>query len=325
MRAYLALAALVAFVAPALCSDTPRFSRVTPEVLAYRKTKDSIVTLKVQKKTSRKETIGTGVIIDERGYVVTNRHVVAGAVEVKVTLNDDTSHAAEVDFEYGANDIAVVKVQTNRKLKALPFAPSSDVERGEKVIAIGHPFGYEKSVSTGIVSGLDREVEMGSITLKGLIQITADINPGNSGGPLLNINGEMIGINVALRADAQGIAFALSSDTVQQVLSRRLSASRRSGIYHGLDVREKVQSDGEDRCEAVVHDVAQNTPAASAGLKEGDRIVKLGEFKVGNRFDVERALWDVRTGETVEVTVLRAGREVHVPLKLDPDGRTASR
>src|SRR5262249_8371397 len=132
MRAYLALATVIALVAPASGTDnSPRFSRVTPEGLAYRKTKDSIVPLKVQKTTSRKDAIGTGVSIDERGFVVTNRHVVAGAVEVKVTLNDDTSYAAEIDFEDGANDIAVVKIQTSQKLKALPFAPSSDVERGE--------------------------------------------------------------------------------------------------------------------------------------------------------------------------------------------------
>src|SRR5262245_59887521 len=113
MRAYLALDTVIALVARACGTDyCPRFFRGTPVELAYRKTKDSIVTLKVQKKTSRKETIGTGVIIDERGFVVTNRHVVAGAVEVKVTLNDDTSYAAEIDFEDGANDIAVVKIQT---------------------------------------------------------------------------------------------------------------------------------------------------------------------------------------------------------------------
>jgi len=307
-------------------SSSSSSNRHTWVVKAVRKTRDSVVTLKVTKKTSRKETVGTGVIVDERGYVVTNRHVVNGAVEVKVVLTDNSSYAGEVDFEDGANDLAVVKFSAPHKLKALPLGPATDLMPGEPVIAIGHPFGYANTISTGIISALDREIEMpNGITLKGLIQTNAAINPGNSGGPLLNADGELIGINVALRSDAQNIAFALNADTVQQVLSRRLSASRKLGVYHGLDVREKVVEEGTDRARAIVHEVADNTPAAAAGLKEGDQIVRLGEVRVTNRFDVERSLWDVRTGETVEVMILRSGREVRIPMKIDRETRTASR
>jgi serine protease Do len=307
-------------------ASTSGSNRITWVVKAVRKTKESIVTLKVTKKTSRKETVGTGVIVDERGYIVTNRHVVNGGIEVKVVLSDNSSYSAEVDFEDGANDLAVVKISAPRKLRALPLGPATDLMPGEPVVAIGHPFGYVNTVSTGIVSALDREIEMpNGITLKNLIQTTAPINPGNSGGPLLNADGELIGINVALRSDAQNIAFALNADTVQQVLSRRLSASRKLGVYHGLDVREKVVEEGVDRAKAIVHEVADNTPAAAAGLKEGDQIVRLGEVRVTNRFDVERSLWDVRTGDTVEVMVVRSGREVRIPMKLDRETRTASR
>src|SRR5438477_70408 len=112
-----------------------------------------------------------------------------------------------------------LRIKTAKKLKALPLGPATDIMVGEEVIAIGHPFGYLNTVSKGIVSALEREVEMPSgVILKGLLQTTASINPGNSGGPLLNADGEVIGINVALRSDAQNIAFALSADTVQQVL-----------------------------------------------------------------------------------------------------------
>jgi serine protease Do len=296
-------------------------------VRAVRKTKDSIVSLKIAKKTSRKDVVGTGVIIDERGYIITNKHVVANAVEVKVELADGSLHQGEIDFEDGSIDLAVIKIKSPKKLQALRLGPAADLMQGEPVVAIGHPYGYVNTVSTGIISAVGREVEMpGGVMLKNLIQITAAINPGNSGGPLLNADGELIGINVALRSDAQNIAFALNADTVQQDLSRRLSASRKLGVYHGLDVRENVLPEGENRTRAIVHDVADNTPAAAAGLKEGDQLIRLGDYRVANRFDVERSLWDVRTGEAVAVTVLREGREVKVSMKLGEDtSRTASR
>ena len=306
--------------------QTARARRETPTVLAVRKTQDGIVTMKVQKRSARKPTIGTGIIIDERGYIVTNRHVIKDAEEINLTLFDGSTHTAALEFEEPSYDLAVVKIKTSKKLKTLRLGPASDLMVGEEVIAIGNPFGYENSVSKGIISAVGREIEMpGGVTLSNLIQTTASINPGNSGGPLLNINGEVIGINVALRQDAQGIAFALNADTVQEVLSRRLSASRRTGYYHGLDVREKVDEDGEERSRVVVHDVAENTPAAAAGLKEGDQIVRLGSLSVGNRFDVERALWDTHVGEKVTVTVVRSGRRLNVEMPLSSSQSIASR
>jgi serine protease Do len=301
-----------------------RFPRETPTVLAVRKTREGIVTLKVQKKTARKETIGTGIIVDERGYIVTNRHVIQNATQINVVLHDKSTHTAELDFDEASHDLAVVKIKTSKQLKVLRLGPASDLMVGEEVIAIGNPFGYTNTVSKGIISAVGREIEMpGGVTLTNLIQTTASINPGNSGGPLLNINGELIGINVALRQDAQGIAFALNADTVQQVLSRRLSASRRTGYYHGLDVREKLDEDSEQRSRVVVHDVAENTPAAAAGLKEGDQIVRLGDLSVVNRFDVERALWDTHVGDKVPVTVVRSGHRLHVEMPLS-DSRSAT-
>jgi len=300
--------------------QAPRFPRETPTVLAVRKTRDSIVTLKVQKRNARKETVGTGVLIDERGYIVTNRHVVLSAVSIKAVLFDQSAHVAAVDFEDAGHDLAVVKIETTRRLKALHLGPASDLMVGEEVIAIGHPFGYTNTVSKGIISAVGREVEMpGGVTLTNLIQTTASINPGNSGGPLLNINGELIGINVALRQDAQNIAFALNADTVQEVLSRRLSASRKTGFSHGRDVREKVVPEGDAHSLVLVHDVAEGTPASAAGLREGDRIVRLGGHEIVNRFDVERALWDTRAGGKVTVTVVRAGRELSVEMPLTRD------
>jgi serine protease Do len=149
-----------------------------------------------------------------------------------------------------------------------------------------------------------------------LIQTNATINPGNSGGPLLNINGELIGINVALRDGAQGIAFALNADLVQQVLCKHLSASRVAGVQHGMGCQEAPISETEQRQRVVVRAVAEFSPAASAGLRRGDEIVYVAARKVGNCFDVERALFDCRPGECVDVTVLRDGNQLSVSLAL---------
>jgi serine protease Do len=165
----------------------------------------------------------------------------------------------------------------------------------------------------------------GGVTLTGLIQITAGINPGNSGGPLLNINGEVIGINVALRQDAQGIAFALNADQVQQVLSKRLSARRLSGVHHGLTCRARVDAKGSPRQRVVVTEVAGSSPARTAGLKRDDEIVSVGGLLVVNSFDLERSFWDRKPGERVHLKVFRQGREIRVPLTLAGDGQSLDR
>jgi serine protease Do len=296
-----------------------QYARRTPIVEAVQKTRAGIVAVKAEKKGSwgRKETGGSGVIVDERGYVVTNDHVVASADRVVVHLADGSELAATVVAEDASHDLAVLRLSTTRKLQALPFGTSSDVMLGETVIAIGHPFGYANTVSTGIVSGLGREVTMPSgEVLRDLIQTNASINPGNSGGPLLNVNGELIGINVAIREGAQGISFALSADQVQQALSKHLSSAKVAGVSHGLGVVERtLQEDGPQRQQVVVE--TAGGAAAGAGLRRGDAVLKVADRAVGNRLDVERAVWDCKAGQKVEVTVLRDGKELALTLTLE--------
>src|SRR5262245_5883295 len=234
------LAALIFVDAGAGTEKSTPFSRRNPVTEAVAKTKTAIVAVKVPRPSGGKDMVGTGVIVDERGYVITNRHVVGAGRNVKIQLHDGDLLTGEVVVTEASWDLAVVRIRTEKSLAALPFAPVADLMVGETVIAVGHPYGYQHTVSTGIISALDREVEMptGDV-LTGLIQTSAPINPGNSGGPLLNINGELIGINVALREGAQAIAFAINAGSAQRVLKKHLSASRLAGIDHGLVCKEE--------------------------------------------------------------------------------------
>ena len=308
-----ALLAVVLLATPGAATEKSPYPRQNPITDAVKKTKDSVVTIKVPRPNGSKDTVGTGVIIDERGFIVTNRHVVGASRQVRVRLNDGTELAADVLWGETAYDLAILRIQTSKKLKALKPAPVSDLMVGETVIAVGHPFGYTNTVSTGIVSALGREITMPSgDTLTGLIQTNASINPGNSGGPLLNINGELIGINVALRDGAQGIAFAINAGTLENVLSKQLSAYKLAGVHHGLQVEEKLLAETGDRQRVVVAGFKGN----GSDLVKGDEILAVENEQVSNSFDVERAFWDKRAGEKVNLKVVRQGQELEVTLVL---------
>jgi serine protease Do len=293
-----------------------QYSRKTPIVEAVEKVRHAIVTLRVTRSSEwggKGGLVGTGVIVDERGYLITNHHVIADARKIQATLADRSVLEARIHTEEPDHDLAILRLVTKKKVKALTFGPGSDLMVGETVIAIGNPHGYTNSVSTGIISALGREITMpAGATLTNLIQTNASINPGNSGGPLVNINGELIGINVALRQDAQGIAFALNAETVKSVLSKHLSSLKVSKVGHGLTCTEKVASEGKERQKVVVEKVGNE----KSGLKQGDVLVKMGSLPVQNRFDVERALWGYKSGDKAEVVVLRAGKLTTVSLTL---------
>jgi serine protease Do len=294
------------------------FSRRNPITETVQKTRGAIVTIKVPR-ASGKDMVGTGVIVDESGYIVTNKHVVGGARTVKIELHNGDVFQGSVIVAESAYDLAVVSIKAGKKLQALHFAKGDDLMEGEMVIAIGHPYGYKNTVSSGIIGALDREIEMptGDV-LTGLIQHDASINPGNSGGPLFNINAEMIGINVALREGAQGIAFAINAETVKKLLARHLTAAKMAGVDHGLVCKEEVVGETGPR-----HKVVVETP--SAPLVKGDQIVAVGATNVINKFDLERALWTTKPGDRVDVRVVREGKELTVSMTLrSGDGAVAT-
>jgi serine protease Do len=306
-----ALVFLVLAQVVAAADDEP-FPRRSPITEAVQKTKASIVSIRVPRPGGGKDMIGGGVIIDLRGVIITNRHVVGSHHTVTVRLHDGVTLTGVVLAGDSACDLAVVRVDAKQKLAALPLAPVNDLLVGETVIAIGHPFGYTNTVSTGVISALGREIEMPTRdVITGLIQHTAAINPGNSGGPLLNVNGELIGINVALREGAQNIAFAINSDEVKTFLGKHMSALKVSGVHHGLAYEEMVLGETGDRQRVVVAE-----DAAAAGLKSGDEIRAVGSLRIRNAFDLERALWGKKPGERVALKVIRQGREMTVSLTL---------
>ncbi len=275
---------------------------------------------------SRINGMGTGILIDPRGYIVTNYHVVEDVNVIRVRLSDGTAQSALVLARSREADLALLKIDVAHPLPVMPLGTAQDLMVGETVVAIGNPYGYEHTVSVGVVSAIKRDVSLNKeMSYRSLIQTDASINPGNSGGPLLNINGELIGVNVAIRAGAQGIGFAIPVDQMVRVVADMLRARRRQGAYDGLACRDRLEpsADGPVR-DVVVEHVDANSPASAAGLRRGDVVVRVGDVRVACSYDVERALLDRQAGEHVPVVVRRAAAEQKSELVLQPASRGRS-
>ena len=313
--AVLAVALFVPLVHASEPADPPKQKNNDPRsndpvVKAVKKAMPSVVAIRVPRPNGEKPMIGSGVIVHKSGLIITNRHVTAGKRYVKVRLHDGADLTGEVLVTDPDLDLAIVRITSETALQPLSLG-ADDMMLAEKVIAIGSPYGYEGTVSLGIISALNRKITMpNDVEMTGLIQHDAPINPGNSGGPLLNINAEVIGINVAMRDGAQNIAFAINSKTVGRFLTKHLNAKLISGIEHGLKCEEKIVAEVGDRQRMVVKN------AAYGELKSGDEIVTVGDAKVANAFEVESAFWNTKPGQKVEVKVLRENRPLTVILTL---------
>ncbi|MCG8448677.1 MAG: trypsin-like peptidase domain-containing protein, partial [Pirellulales bacterium] len=179
--------------------------------------------------------MGTGVVIDPRGYILTNHHVVDGVRRINITLAGGQTYVAQIVAYEKKSDLAIIRIRTPSLLPVIHLGTSEDLMEGETVIAMGNAFGYEHTVTTGIISALHRNVQVNETQqYLDLIQTDASINPGNSGGPLLNIDGEMVGVNVAVRAGAQGIGFAIPIDKALEIATRLLSIEKLDNHWHGM-------------------------------------------------------------------------------------------
>jgi serine protease Do len=232
-----------------------------------------------------------------------------------VTLFNGSSYDAQVISYDRRQDLAIIRIEPDEPMQVLPIGTSSDLMVAENVYAVGNAFGYEDTVTSGIISALHRDVEVDEVqSYENLIQTDASINPGNSGGPLLNLDGEVIGINVAIRSGAQRIGFAIPIDDARRTIARLLSSEKLSGLSHGV-VAEDVKT--AEECKLVVRSVAAESPAQAAGLQPGDVITKVREITVLDGVDFERALLGEARGRSVDVVLLREGRTLTRQLQLD--------
>ena len=262
--------------------------------------------------------MGTGIIIDPRGYIVTNQHVVDDVTSLRIRLSDGASHNAVVVARHPELDLAIIKIDSSVALPVMPVGTASDLMIGETVIAIGNAFGYEHTVSVGVISAIKRDVSLNeNMAYKSLIQTDASINPGNSGGPLININGELVGVNVAIRAGAQGIGFAIPVDHMVTSVCQMLKARRRSTTYDGLVCRDILQASKDGIIRKVIVDrVDASSPAETSGLVSGDVVLQVGDVKIASGIDVERGLMDRKSGESVAILVRRGDQEKSVKIAL---------
>ena len=265
----------------------------------------------------RREGMGSGVIVDASGIVLTNNHVVEGADEVTVHLADGREFKGEDIKTDEQSDLAVIRIHGAGTLPAAPLGDSDKLKIGDWVIAVGNPFGLEQTVSAGIISGLGRELgESGHAKRTKFLQTDAAINPGNSGGPLVNLNGQVIGINTAIATNNgsfQGIGFAIPSNQVKWVMGQLIKKGSVERAYLGVGIGEispeLAKKFGARRGEGVlVSEVYPNTPAAQAGFEAGDVITKFAGQKVKNPRELVEMVERVPLDSTQQVDVLRDGK-----------------
>ena len=287
------------------------------------------------------EGAGSGFIIDPRGYILTNYHVVEGAQSIEVVLGDQSRHPAKFIGADQRNDVALVKIDPKGKpLVTLPLGDSSAIQVGQKVLAIGDPFGFQSTLTTGVISALGRTVQTSQTTfIEEAIQTDAAINRGNSGGPLINSHGQVIGINSAIYTPSgttAGIGFAIPINTAKSIANDLITDGRVHRAFLGVETISIVGGLAEALDLPVqegllVETVTKGGPAATAGIHGGDRIAQAGmrRFyiggdvivgldgqKVASQFDVNLVLNHHRPGDTITVALYRGGKKMDISVKL---------
>jgi serine protease Do len=263
------------------------------------------------KREFEQKSLGSGFLIDTKGYIVTNNHVVADADEIKVKLKNGQEFDAKKIGADPNTDIALIKIEPDSKLSFLEFGDSDELKVGEWVVAIGSPFGLEQTVTAGIVSAKGRVIDAGPYD--DFIQTDASINPGNSGGPLLDLKGRVVGINTAILANAQGIGFAIPSNMASAIIEQLKNNGEVVRGWLGVQIQDVDEGIAEyyglKKPEGVlVAEVFEGNPAADAGIKAGDIIVEVGKSDIKNSRDLTREVAALKVGSKVDVTVVRDGK-----------------
>lgn len=270
-----------------------------------------------RQQTIQQKGVGSGFIVRDNGLVVTNNHVVAGATELYVTLPDGRKFKGKLVGTDPGSDLALVKIE-GKDLPALKLADPKSLRVGQWTVAIGSPLGLQHSVTAGILSAMDREVSLNNRV--GFLQTSAPINPGNSGGPLLNMQGEVIGVNTAVAARAQGIGFAVPVDTVARVIPQLESKGKVERAWLGVGLRdlpdERQNMFYPTDSGVIVAQVDPNGPSAKAGLMEGDVVLQLNGKAVKNAHDLIMGVNNLKVGEKVSLLVSREGQKKTIQVTL---------
>jgi S1-C subfamily serine protease len=246
------------------------------------------------------QSLGSGVVVDADGWIVTNFHVVRRATKITVMLSDGGSYTAQYVSGDETNDVALIKIEPKQPLTAIEFAGDGEPLLGETVIAVGDPFGLDYTVTKGIISATNRRYEAGDTTFEDILQTDAAINPGNSGGPLVNLRGQLVGINMAILSEAQGIGFAIPARRVASLLAGWFSPEKRARLSLGLRFKR-----GERNIE--VAEVKADSPAAKAGIAAGDAVVSVDKTRFTQLLPLQRYLIHKKAGDTVRIEIERSG------------------
>lgn len=306
-----------AFAFGVLDNDSPATAANVPALVGakqegdvaaiYAAARDSVVSIQTGSGS------GTGFVTDASGTIVTNAHVVGGASTVQVQFADDETLTGRVTGVDRSSDLAVVKVDAGRQLKALSLADSTAVRTGQLAVAIGSPFGLSQTTTAGIVSGTGRHIQApDGFQIDSVIQTDAPINPGNSGGPLLDAKGRVIGVNSQIASQSGGsvgIGFAVPSNTVRDVIPRLERGETIKRAYLGVSTSGGTSG-------VTVASVSSGGPAEEAGLRVGDVIRSVAGDRVEDSDDVAAAIQDRRPGEQVEVAITRGGADQTLQVQL---------
>ena len=310
-----------------LTHPLPDFADLVAEV------RPAVVSITVSQDGSQREARGTGFVVDANGTIVTNNHVASAGDKYAVKFDDGTELPAKLVGRDPRTDLAVLKVDASQPLPALKLGDSNHVRPGEWVVAVGNPFGLGNTATAGIVSALGRDIGQGPYDQ--FLQIDAAINQGNSGGPLFTQDGKVIGVNTAILSPtggSVGIGFAIPSSLVQNVVGQLVADGHVTRGYMGVESQSLTPDIASglglatDVHGALIANVQPDSPAAKAGLHEGDVIQAVGDHKVANPGELARTVADLKPGDSTTLDILRNGHETPVKVTLAslPDDRNAA-
>jgi Do/DeqQ family serine protease len=269
----------------------------------------------------KRTNLGSGVIIDgKRGFILTNKHVIVKSSTITVALKDGREFKAQIIGADPDSDLAVLRISPKSDLPAIEMGNSDNLMIGETVIAIGNPFGFSNTVTTGVISAKNRSVKVDDEFYHDFIQTDASINPGNSGGPLLNIYGELIGINTAIYAKAQGIGFAIPINKARRIVTDLIKYGEVIPAWIGITVQD-LDAELAQYLKAtavkgvLVKKTEKSGPAFKAGIHEGDIIQSIGSRKILSQSEFNTAMSNVSAGEAINISIWRDGKTIDISVK----------